>query len=81
MTLWERSSHATPGSPASGTWSAAWEPCAGKQTCAWWKKNGPKRITVSGSNLEEFLGVRRYLPDRLPRRTRWDWLPAWHGLA
>ena len=30
------------------------------------EENGPKRITVSGSNLEEFLGVRRYLPDRLP---------------
>ena len=26
----------------------------------------PKRITVTGSNLEEFLGIRRYLPDRLP---------------
>lgn len=26
----------------------------------------PKRITVTGSNLEEFLGVRKYLPDRLP---------------
>ena len=25
-----------------------------------------KRITVTGSNLEEFLGIRRYLPDRLP---------------
>ena len=26
----------------------------------------PKRITVTGGNLEEFLGVRKYLPDRLP---------------
>ena len=26
----------------------------------------PKRITVTGSNLEQFLGVRRYLPDRIP---------------
>ena len=26
----------------------------------------PKRITVTGSNLEVFLGVRKYLPDRLP---------------
>ena len=26
----------------------------------------PKRITVTGSNLEEFLGVRKFLPDRLP---------------
>ena len=25
-----------------------------------------KRITVTGSNLETYLGVRRYLPDRLP---------------
>ena len=25
-----------------------------------------KRINISGSNLEEFLGVRKYLPDRLP---------------
>ena len=26
----------------------------------------PKKITVTGANLEEFLGVRKYLPDRLP---------------
>lgn len=26
----------------------------------------PKRIQVTGSNLEEFLGVRKYLPDRIP---------------
>ena len=26
----------------------------------------PKRITVTGSNLEEFLGVRKFLPDELP---------------
>ena len=26
----------------------------------------PKRITVTGSNLESFLGVRKFLPDRLP---------------
>ena len=26
----------------------------------------PKRITVTGSNLERFLGVRKFLPDRLP---------------
>ena len=25
-----------------------------------------KRVTVTGSNLEEFLGVRKFLPDRLP---------------
>ena len=26
----------------------------------------PKRITVTGSNVEQFLGIRRFLPDRLP---------------
>ena len=26
----------------------------------------PKRIAVTGGNLEDFLGVRKYLPDRLP---------------
>ena len=26
----------------------------------------PKRITVTGSNVETFLGVRKFLPDRLP---------------
>jgi len=26
----------------------------------------PKRVTVTGSNLETYLGVRKYLPDRLP---------------
>ena len=26
----------------------------------------PKKITVTGSNLESFLGVRKFLPDRLP---------------
>ena len=26
----------------------------------------PKRITVTGSNLEQFLGIRKFLPDRLP---------------
>ena len=26
----------------------------------------PKKITVTGSNLEAFLGVRKFLPDRLP---------------
>ena len=30
------------------------------------EQEAPKRITVTGSNLEEFLGVRRFLPDRLP---------------
>ena len=28
--------------------------------------NPPKRITVTGSNLEDLLGVRKYLPDELP---------------
>ena len=26
----------------------------------------PKRITVTGTNLESYLGIRKYLPDRLP---------------
>ena len=26
----------------------------------------PKRITITGTNIESFLGVRKYLPDRLP---------------
>lgn len=26
----------------------------------------PKRITVTGSNIESFLGIRKFLPDRLP---------------
>ena len=30
------------------------------------EQENPKRITVTGSNLETFLGVRRFLPDRLP---------------
>lgn len=29
-------------------------------------QENPKRITVNGSNLESYLGVRKYLPDRLP---------------
>ena len=29
-------------------------------------QESPKRITVTGSNLETFLGVRKFLPDRLP---------------
>ena len=30
------------------------------------EQEAPKRITVTGSNLEKFLGIRKYLPDRLP---------------
>ena len=30
------------------------------------EEEGLKRVTVKSSNLEEFLGVRRYLPDHLP---------------
>ena len=30
------------------------------------EQENPKRITVTGSNLEAYLGIRRYLPDRLP---------------
>ena len=29
-------------------------------------EDAPKKIVVTGSNLEEFLGVRKFLPDRLP---------------
>lgn len=29
-------------------------------------QESPKRITVTGSNLEKFLGIRKFLPDRLP---------------
>ena len=30
------------------------------------EQENPKKITVTGSNLENFLGVRKFLPDRLP---------------
>ena len=30
------------------------------------EQENPKRITVTGSNLETYLGIRQYLPDRLP---------------
>ena len=30
------------------------------------EQEDPKRITVTGSNLETYLGIRKYLPDRLP---------------
>ena len=29
-------------------------------------QEAPKRITVTGTNIEDFLGVRKFLPDRLP---------------
>ena len=29
-------------------------------------QDNPKKITVTGGNLEQFLGVRKFLPDRLP---------------
>lgn len=29
-------------------------------------QEAPKRVSVTGGNLEDFLGVRKYLPDRLP---------------
>ena len=37
-----------------------------KTTIAILEQEAPKRITVTGSNLEKFLGIRKYLPDRLP---------------
>ena len=30
------------------------------------EQENPKRITITGSNLETYLGIRKYLPDRLP---------------
>ena len=30
--------------------------------------DGPQRVSVNGANLEDFLGVRKFLPDRLPAR-------------
>lgn len=29
-------------------------------------ENAPKKVAVTGSNIEEFLGTRKFLPDRLP---------------
>ena len=29
-------------------------------------QENPRKITVTGTNLEEFLGVRKFLPDRIP---------------
>ncbi len=29
-------------------------------------ENAPSKITVTGSNLEEYLGIRKFLPDRIP---------------
>jgi len=37
-----------------------------KSTMQILEQEEPKRISVTGSNIETFLGVRRYLPDRLP---------------
>jgi ATP-dependent Lon protease len=33
-------------------------------------QEAPKRITVNGRNMEEFLGVRKFLPDRIPGADR-----------
>lgn len=30
------------------------------------EQDTPKRITVTGTNMEKYLGVRKYLPDRIP---------------
>ncbi len=30
------------------------------------EEEAPKRITITGSNLETYLGIRKFLPDRLP---------------
>ena len=29
-------------------------------------EDAPKRVSITGTNLEEYLGIRKYLPDRLP---------------
>ena len=29
------------------------------------EENGPKRVSITGANLETFLGVRKFLPDRI----------------
>ena len=31
------------------------------------EENPPKRLTITGSNLEKFLGPRRFLPDEMPK--------------
>ena len=31
------------------------------------EENPPKRLTITGSNLEKFLGPRRFLPDEMPQ--------------
>ena len=36
-----------------------------KAAMALLEQEKPKRITVTGSNIEDFLGIRKYLPDRL----------------
>ena len=32
--------------------------------------NGVKSIRITGDNLEDYLGIRRYHPERLPGRSR-----------
>ena len=32
------------------------------------EKEAPQKITINGRNLEEFLGVRKFLPDRVPSK-------------
>ena len=32
------------------------------------QQENPQKITVTGSNLEDFLGIRKYMPDRLPSK-------------
>lgn len=37
-----------------------------KATMQFLDKDAPARLTVTGSNMEQYLGVRKYLPDRIP---------------
>jgi len=37
-----------------------------KATMQFLDKDAPTRLTVTGSNMEQYLGVRKYLPDRIP---------------
>ena len=61
-----RSSRATRANPVSGTSSGSLPRSAGKCAMRFVAEDAPKRISVTGANLEQYLGVRRFLPDPLP---------------
>lgn len=54
----------------SGTWSGASAKFACKAAVQILQQK--QRITVTGNNLEAFLGVRKFLPDQLPCDDRWS---------